>query len=71
LTSLDFVTFAAADERSKEFLGGDITADFSDQTLKSCVEFGIGILHDGLKDKEIIEVLSLYQQGHVKVLVVA
>ena len=75
LTALDFVTFSAADEKPKEFLSSEIDhrvmQSLSEQTLKSCLEFGIGIVHDGLSEREINLIKHLYKEGTIRVMVIA
>ena len=43
----------------------------TDLSLQSCLEYGIGLIHDGLSDEELKKVKKLYQQGFIRVLVVA
>jgi pre-mRNA-splicing helicase BRR2 len=40
-----------------------------DQTLKSTLEYGVGILHDGISDEEKAYVIRLYQSRQIMLLV--
>lgn len=67
LTALDFVTYTAAEDNLYQFKPKDIdTATIqkvSEQSLASALEYGIGILHDGLTTSEVSLVKNLYIEG--------
>lgn len=41
----------------------------SEKTLISCLEYGIGLIHDGMTDREIQTVKQLFKAGVIKVLI--
>lgn len=75
LTALDLISYAAADENPRKFLGCSdarieaVAESVSDEALKHTVTFGIGLHHAGLSshDREVVE--TLYLSGEIKVLV--
>jgi activating signal cointegrator complex subunit 3 len=75
LTAFDIITYAAADENPKAFLGCDesyieaIASSIQDDALKHTITFGIGLHHAGLSssDRDIVE--RLYLGGEIRVLV--
>ena len=72
--ALDFVAFCATEENSQQFLGREIEETIlqrlTEQTLVTCLQYGIGIIHDGLTEKEIQIVKQLYNDGSIRVLIV-
>lgn len=85
MTALDFITFAASEashqdkrrfiniqENSKEeekYLAS-LHKHVSEQTLRSSLEYGFGILHDGMTESEKAFLKRLYTEGTIRVLVV-
>ncbi len=75
LTALDLISYAAADENPKVFLGCDdsyveaIAEGIRDEALKHTITFGIGLHHAGLNvhDRDIVE--RMYLSGEIRVLV--
>jgi activating signal cointegrator complex subunit 3 len=75
LTALDIISYAAADEKAKMFLGcsedyiESIAETIKDEALRHTITFGIGIHHAGLSshDRDIVE--RLFLNSHIKVLV--
>jgi len=41
----------------------------TEKTLISCLEYGIGLIHDGMTDREIAVVKQLFKQDKIRVLV--
>ncbi|KAL5705274.1 DNA helicase [Ranunculus cassubicifolius] len=75
LTALDLIQFAAADEQSMQFLnmpGGElqmVLSQVTDQNLKHTLQFGIGLHHAGLNDKDRSLVEELFANNKIQVLV--
>jgi activating signal cointegrator complex subunit 3 len=75
ITANDIITYAVADENPKQFLNmqdfelEDVLEDVHDGALKHTIQFGIGLHHAGLtqRDREIVE--ELYVQCKIQVLV--
>lgn len=75
LTALDLISYAAADDSPKAFLGCDeayieaIAESIKDEALRHTITFGIGLHHAGLNvhDRDIVE--RLYLNGEIRVLV--
>jgi activating signal cointegrator complex subunit 3 len=75
LTAFDLISYAAADENPKVFLGCDevyveaIAETIRDEALKHTITFGIGLHHAGLSvhDRDIVE--RMYLNREIKVLV--
>lgn len=75
LTAFDLISYAAADENPKTFLGCDeayveaIAEGIRDEALKHTITFGIGLHHAGLSvhDREVVE--RMYLSGEIRVLV--
>lgn len=75
LTAFAIISYAAADEKPKAFLGCDdryidaIAASLQDEALKHTITFGIGLHHAGLSsgDRDIVE--RLYLSGEIRILV--
>jgi len=55
---------------SKIDLDEKVIALFSEASLKSCLQYGIGFIHDGLTEKECRLVKQLYKKGSIRVLLV-
>lgn len=73
------ITFVAAEgENQNRFLGvedidtfmKDVEKNISEESLRSTLEYGIGFIHDGLTDREIKFLKTIYKQGLIRVLVV-
>ena len=66
LTALDFVTFTATDDNSRQFMGENFNSanmgKFSEKSLKMCLEAGIGFIHEGLSKAEISTIKTLYKE---------
>lgn len=76
LTALDFVTFTAAGDNPDMFKGGQdldtkVLEKVSETSLASALEYGIGLLHDGLTTAEINLVKRLYSEGTIRLLVIS
>jgi len=72
LTALDFVTFAAAEEST--FKEGELDNEIkkiTETSLASALEYGIGILHDGLTIAEISIVKKLYAEKRIRLLIIS
>jgi len=75
LTAFDIISYAAADEKPKQFLNvpdefiESIATKIQDEALRHTISFGIGLHHAGLSinDRDIVE--RLYLKGDIKVLV--
>lgn len=75
LTAFDLISYAAADENPRAFLGCDeayveaIAEGIHDEALKHTITFGIGLHHAGLSvnDRSIVE--RMYLNGEIRVLV--
>jgi len=76
LSAVDLLTYATADDQPYRFLHAtaDDVAPFLarmvDPALQHTVAYGIGFLHEGLKDAEATAVRQLYASGALQVLVV-
>jgi activating signal cointegrator complex subunit 3 len=71
LTALDLISLSAADGKPKQWLHMDeddmeliISTQVSDNILKHCLSFGVGLHHAGLipSDREVVEKLFLEQK---------
>lgn len=76
LTALDFVTFTAADDSPDMFKGNQdidpsVLTKVQETSLASALEYGIGLLHDGLTIAETNLVKRLYTEGLIKLLVIS
>ncbi|KAF5178468.1 Dexh-box atp-dependent rna helicase dexh14 [Thalictrum thalictroides] len=75
LTALDLIQFAAADEHSMQFLNMPEEAlqmvlfQITDQNLKHTLQFGIGLHHAGLNEKDRSLVEELFANNKIQVLV--
>ncbi|KAF9624190.1 hypothetical protein IFM89_008128 [Coptis chinensis] len=75
LTALDLIQFAASDEHSRQFLNMPeealqmVLSQLTDQNLKHTVQFGIGLHHAGLNDKDRSLVEELFANNKIQVLV--
>ncbi|KAL2493038.1 U5 small nuclear ribonucleoprotein helicase [Abeliophyllum distichum] len=75
LTALDLIQFAASDERPRHFLGMPeealqmILSQVTDQNLRHTLQFGIGLHHAGLNDKDRSLVEELFANNKIQVLV--
>jgi pre-mRNA-splicing helicase BRR2 len=76
ITALDLLTNTAADDEPNRFLIADVKdiENFLDgieeTTLKHCLRYGVGYIHDGLNRYEKTIVQQLFSEGAIQVLVV-
>lgn len=75
LTALDLIQFAASDEHPRQFLSMAeealqmILSQVADQNLRHTLQFGIGLHHAGLNDKDRSLVEELFANNKIQVLV--
>ncbi|WVZ20273.1 hypothetical protein V8G54_007595, partial [Vigna mungo] len=75
LTALDLIQFAASDEQSRQFLNLPeetlqmVLSQVSDQNLRHTLQFGIGLHHAGLNDKDRSLVEELFGNNKIQILV--
>ncbi|XP_059642764.1 DExH-box ATP-dependent RNA helicase DExH14 isoform X2 [Cornus florida] len=75
LTALDLIQFAASDEHPRQFLSMPedalqmILSQVTDQNLRHTLQFGIGLHHAGLNDKDRSLVEELFANNKIQVLV--
>ncbi|XP_031090606.1 DExH-box ATP-dependent RNA helicase DExH14 isoform X2 [Ipomoea triloba] len=75
LTALDLIQFAASDEHPIQFLNMPedalqmVISQVMDQNLKHTLQFGIGLHHAGLNDKDRSLVEELFANNKIQVLV--
>ncbi|VFQ81224.1 unnamed protein product [Cuscuta campestris] len=75
LTALDLIQFAASDEYPRQFLNMAedalqmVLSQVVDQNLKHTLQFGIGLHHAGLNDKDRSLVEELFANNKIQVLV--
>jgi activating signal cointegrator complex subunit 3 len=75
LTALDLIQYAAADERPRQFLNMTeeememITSQVIDENLKHTLQFGIGLHHAGLNDRDRSLVEELFTNTKIQILV--
>ncbi|KAL9254447.1 DExH-box ATP-dependent RNA helicase DExH14-like protein [Drosera capensis] len=75
LTALDLIQFAAADERPRQFLNMPeealhmILSQTTDQNLSHTLQFGIGLHHAGLNDRDRSVVEELFANNKIQILV--
>ncbi|CAK9163102.1 unnamed protein product, partial [Ilex paraguariensis] len=75
LTALDLIQFAASDEHPRQFLRMPeealqmILSQVSDQNLRHTLQFGIGLHHAGLNDKDRSLTEELFANNKIQVLV--
>lgn len=75
LTALDLIQFAASDEHPIQFLSMSeedlqmILSQVTDQNLRHTLQFGIGLHHAGLNDKDRSLVEELFANNKIQVLV--
>ncbi|KAJ1402777.1 Winged helix DNA-binding domain superfamily [Sesbania bispinosa] len=75
LTALDLIQFAASDEHPRQFLNMPeealqmVLSQVSDQNLRHTLQFGIGLHHAGLNDKDRSLVEELFANNKIQVLV--
>ncbi|KAJ8773139.1 hypothetical protein K2173_028316 [Erythroxylum novogranatense] len=75
LTALDLIQFAASDEHPVQFLSMTeeslqmVLSQVTDQNLKHTLQFGIGLHHAGLNDKDRSLVEELFSNNKIQVLV--
>ncbi|CAH9088182.1 unnamed protein product [Cuscuta europaea] len=75
LTALDLIQFAASDEHPRQFLDMSedalqmVLSQVLDQNLKHTLQFGIGLHHAGLNDKDRSLVEELFANNKIQVLV--
>ncbi|GMH17017.1 hypothetical protein Nepgr_018858 [Nepenthes gracilis] len=75
LTALDLIQFAASDECPRQFLNMPeeslqmILSQLTDQNLRHTLQFGIGLHHAGLNDRDRSTVEELFANNKIQVLV--
>lgn len=75
LTALDIISYAAADENAKIFLGcsedfiESVAETIEDESLHHIITFGVGIHHAGLSTHDRDTVERLFLGGQIRVLV--
>ncbi|EOY22054.1 hypothetical protein QUC31_007545 [Theobroma cacao] len=75
LTALDLIQFAASDENPRQFLSMPeealqmVLSQVTDQNLRHTLQFGIGLHHAGLNDKDRSLVEELFANNKIQVLV--
>lgn len=75
LTALDLIYYAAADGNPKAFSRlSDVETEYlkntvSDPNLRHTIEFGIGLHHAGLRDRDRMLVESLFEENKIQILV--
>ncbi|KAL7153162.1 hypothetical protein ABFS83_04G147200 [Erythranthe nasuta] len=75
LTALDLIQYAASDEHPRQFLAIPeeslqmILSQVTDQNLRHTLQFGIGLHHAGLNDKDRSLVEELFANNKIQVLV--
>ncbi|KAK4804036.1 hypothetical protein SAY86_003853 [Trapa natans] len=75
LTALDLIQFAASDEHPRQFLSlaeeelQMILGQITDQNLRHTLQFGIGLHHAGLNDKDRSLAEELFANNKIQVLV--
>lgn len=75
LTALDLIQFAASDEHSRKFINMPeeamqmVLSQLTDQNLKHTLQFGIGLHHAGLNEKDRSLVEELFANNKIQVLV--
>lgn len=75
LTAFDIISYAASEEKTKQFLWCDesyvesVAEKISDEALRHTITFGIGLHHAGLpsQDRELVE--DMFLRGEIQVLV--
>ncbi|TYG41947.1 hypothetical protein ES288_D12G217100v1 [Gossypium darwinii] len=75
LTALDLIQYAASDENPRQFLSMPeealqmVLSQVTDQNLRHTLQFGIGLHHAGLNDKDRSLVEELFANNMIQVLV--
>ncbi|KAK3150861.1 hypothetical protein QOZ80_3AG0238710 [Eleusine coracana subsp. coracana] len=75
LTALDLIQLAASDEKPRQFLSIEdnsldmILSQVSDTNLRHTLQFGIGLHHAGLNDRDRALVEELFSNNKIQVLV--
>ncbi|KAL5544599.1 hypothetical protein UlMin_008383 [Ulmus minor] len=75
LTALDLIQFAASDEHPRQFLSMPeealqmVLSQVTDQNLRHTLQFGIGLHHAGLNDKDRSLVEELFANNKIQVLI--
>ncbi|XP_051152610.1 DExH-box ATP-dependent RNA helicase DExH14 isoform X2 [Andrographis paniculata] len=75
LTALDLIQYAASDEHPRQFLAIPeeslqmILSQVTDQNLRHTLQFGIGLHHAGLNDKDRSLVEELFANNKIQILV--
>lgn len=75
LTALDLIQLAAADENSRKFLNMPedevemVLSQVTDYNLRHTLQFGIGLHHAGLNDKDRSLVEELFANNRIQILV--
>ena len=77
LTVLDLLTFVQSDDQPRRFLSPahplnmkEVDSNLQEETLKRGLEYGIGFVHEGMRDTEVDLVKALYRDKKIRVLVV-
>ncbi|KAG5536474.1 hypothetical protein RHGRI_024039 [Rhododendron griersonianum] len=75
LTALDLIQFAASDEQPRQFLSVSeetlqmILSQVTDQNLRHTLQFGIGLHHAGLNDKDRSLVEELFANNKIQAII--
>ncbi|KAK3440303.1 hypothetical protein EUGRSUZ_B00583 [Eucalyptus grandis] len=75
LTALDLIQFAASDEHPRQFLNLPeeelqmVLSQITDQNLRHTLQFGIGLHHAGLNDRDRSLVEELFANNKIQVLI--
>ncbi|CAL4929780.1 unnamed protein product [Urochloa decumbens] len=75
LTALDIIQLAASDEKPRQFLSMEdnsldmVLSQVSDSNLRHTLQFGIGLHHAGLNDRDRSLVEELFSNNKIQVLV--
>ncbi|KAH1074615.1 hypothetical protein J1N35_026943 [Gossypium stocksii] len=75
LTALDLIQYAASDENPRQFLSMPeealqmVLSQVTDQNLRHTLQFGIGLHHAGLNDKDRSLVEELFANNMIQILV--
>ncbi|XP_071903958.1 DExH-box ATP-dependent RNA helicase DExH14-like isoform X3 [Coffea arabica] len=76
LTALDLIQFAASDEHPRQFLAMPeeslqmILSQVTDQNLRHTLQFGIGLHHAGLNDKDRSLVEELFANNKIRAILI-
>ena len=75
ITALDLLTNTASDDEPNRFLIADVKDiesfldNIEETTLKHCLRYGVGYIHDGLSRYEKTIVQQLFKEGAIQVLI--